>query len=78
MSLESQPTAPRSKKIYRTVVHYCILTISAFVATLFDVKIQKGTFLTQTISKTYMKQDQNGIEKCVNFILNGIGSFLGI
>lgn len=47
-------------------------------AVLFDVKIQKGVFLTQTISRTYTKADQNGIEKCVNFILNGIGSFLGL
>ena len=47
-------------------------------AALFDIKIEKGVFLTQTISHTYNKTKQNAIEKCVNFILNGIGSFLGL
>ncbi len=47
-------------------------------AALFDIKIEKGIFLTQTISYTYSKTKQNAIEKCVNFVLNGIGSFLGL
>ena len=44
---------------------------------LFDVKIKDGIFLTQTTSGVYRNPEANWLEKCVNFILNGIGSILG-
>ena len=47
-------------------------------AELFDVKIKDGVFITQTVAGIYHNPNVNLLEKSINFILNGIGSILGL
>ena len=46
-------------------------------AELFDVRIKDGVFITQTTSGVYCNSNANLLEKCVQFVLNGVGSVLG-
>ncbi len=46
-------------------------------ASLFDIKIENGTFVTQNNNWSYTNKNASFIEKAVTAFLNGIGSILG-
>ena len=46
-------------------------------ASLFDIKIENGTFVTQNNSWSYTNKNASFIEKAITAFLNGIGSILG-